>query len=822
MRQKLTACLLPAIFACLILHAQTNGFNTADTLAMHFVKNIRNASKEKILLETDRKVYAAGEKIWFNAYLLRSLNNRLDTTSRNLFVDLVDDSDKIIKQLVLNVYSLHTDGVITLSDSLPTGYYWLRAYTQHISSTDSAAIRLQPLYIKNLVNSTEFNMPYKATAKLSAQTVIDYFPEGGALIAGISSTGALQVKDGNGKPLMVTGTITDAGDSVITNFTTNRFGLARITFYPVWYKKYFAVINVNAHQLKYPLTEWSPFAAQLAVARQTNDFIQAYVTLEDSVYSRKYTSYVLGLSADSVCFASVGRGMYQLDIPVSALPGGVATLLLFDGNERLLSERKVFINKNNYTINITADKPNYTARDKARVNIDVTGPEGKPLVASLNVSVQDDRLMAMSDEIKNDTIYPAGVAELNDWLKHNKSSFTAEEIDLFMLAQKATFTNWQKQAANLPAYNDETSLLKNLTGTVVNKRIQPLKGKIVTAISLTGINPYLALDTTNNAGGFQLPLPANRDTLLLKVQVKNRRDNVENDSIIINNFPFPNFKTPQALKQGFALAKQVFTQRMATHHIDTVFIGVGKGWLKPVIVKASIKPKAEVDYDKSKRLSSFSYILSGDKLGKGGYGQLGNTMLMVPGLSLKNGRLVLYGGAMGMGEADSGGGGNKEPLIVMDGIRIPSSTLTQDLSGGSAVMSFLNSLDYRTVDFIEVLNGADAAIYGNDGGNGVIVINTLSRPKDGAPEAFTIIRPLTYHTAPKFVMPDYAVKQVKNSKAPDPRITIYWKSNLLTGIDGKAYVEFYTADEASTYSVVVSGITANGEYVYKRISLNRK
>jgi len=821
MRQKLPVCLLPAILACLILRAQTNGFNTADTLAMHFVKNIRSAAKEKILLETDRKVYAAGEKVWFNAYLLRSLNNRLDTASRNLFVDLVDDNDKVIKQLVLNVFSLHTDGAITLSDSLPTGYYWLRGYTQHILQTDSAAICVQPLYIKNLVNSSEFTMPEKARLRPSVQTVVEYYPEGGALIAGINSTGALQVRDGNGNPLMVTGTITDAADSVITNFTTNRFGLARITFYPLWYKKYFAVMNVNAHAIKYPLTEWNPFSAQLAVTRQTNDFIQAYVTLEDSIYSRKYASYILGLSGDSVCFAGVGRGMYQLDIPTSAFPGGIATLLLFDGNERLLSERKIFINRNNYTVNITTDKPNYAARDKARVNIDVTGPDGKPLVASLNVSVQDDRLMAMSDEIKNDTIYPAQPTEMNDWLKHNKNSFTAEDIDLFMLAQKPTFINWQKQTANPTTYADETSLLQNLTGTVVNRRILPLKGKIVTAMALTGATPYLALDTSNSAGVFQFPLPANRDSLLLKVQVKNRRDGVENDSIVIHNFSFPGFTTPQALKHSFLLGKQVFTQRITTHHIDTVFIGIGKEWLRPVIVKASVKPKSEVDYDKSKRLSSFSYILSADKLGKGGYGQVGNSMLMVPGLSLRNGKLVLYGGAMGMGESDSGGG-SKEPLIVMDGIRIPSSTLVQDMTGGSAVMSFLNSLDYRSIDFIEVLYGGDAAIYGTDGGNGVIVINTLTKPKDGPPEPFTLIRPVTYHAAPKFVMPDYSVKQVKNSKSPDPRITIYWKSNLLTGVDGKASVDFYTADEASTYSVIVSGLTANGEYVYKRISLNRK
>jgi len=820
MRLNSLCCLLLVTLLRVTANAQNaTGFNTADTLAMHFVKSIRATDKEKVMLQTDRKVYAAGEKIWFKAFVLHTLNNRLDTMSKNLFVDLVNDDDVVIKQLVLNAATLHTDGAILLGDSLSTGYYWLRGYTQNILQTDSSAICVQPLYVKNLAGSRVLTIDERRPGKFK-KPVVQFFPEGGTLITGINSTGALQVKDGYGNPLVVSGAITDASDSLIVHFTTNKLGLARITFYPLWYKKYFAVMNINGQQIKYPLAEWNPFSAQIAVTRQTPDVIQAYITLEDSIYSRKLSTYVLGISRDSVCFAGIGRGMYQVDVPTANFPGGIATLLLFDEHQRLLSERKVFIDKDNYKVNITPDKGNYTARDKAHINIELTDATGRPLVSSLNIAVQDNRLMDMSDEIKADTIQPSQAYEMNDWLKRNKSIFTAADIDLMMLAHQPSFANWQQYHEVKNNYTDNTSLLLNLQGKVVNRRQEPLKQKVVTALSITGTNPYLALDTTNDGGGFQLPLPVNRENLLVKLQVKNKHDVAENDSIVIINFPFPNFATPSYLKQTFAPEKKVVSQRLSGYHIDTVFIGIGKEWLKPVIVKATTQKPTEV-FDEKKRMSSFSFVLTQEKLKQYGAGSIGNALLMIPGMSLKHGQLVLFGGGGWMDSTSK-----SEPLLVIDGVRLSKDAVN---SGGSTldqtvspVMSYLSSFSYQDIDFIEVLRGGEASMYGLEGGNGVILINTKSRRIDEYVGPSKIVQPVTYHVAPKFIMPEYDLKQVKNSKAPDPRTTVYWNGNIITGVDGKASVDFFTADEPATYTVVVSGITANGEYINKRITLNRK
>jgi hypothetical protein len=51
-----------------------------------------------------------GESIWFKAYIIDSLNNKLAHKSKILFVDLVDEKDSLLTQLLLLAGRLKTDG----------------------------------------------------------------------------------------------------------------------------------------------------------------------------------------------------------------------------------------------------------------------------------------------------------------------------------------------------------------------------------------------------------------------------------------------------------------------------------------------------------------------------------------------------------------------------------------------------------------------------------------------------------------------------------------------------------------------------------------
>ena len=140
-------------------------------------------------------------------------------------------------------------------------------------------------------------------------------------------------------------------------------------------------------------------------------------------------------------------------------------------------------------------------------------------------------------------------------------------------------------------------------------------------------------------------------------------------------------------------------------------------------------------------------------------------------------------------------------------------------------MRYLAQIPPNIVDFIEVLRGSEAAIYGSRGGNGVIIVNTLSNLKmPTVNESVGILNysPKSYHMPPQFSMPDYDDKRVRESEFKDFRSTLYWNGQVYTNDKGVAVVSFFTSDLAGTYTITVSGITANGDIIYKKATFKTK
>ena len=140
-------------------------------------------------------------------------------------------------------------------------------------------------------------------------------------------------------------------------------------------------------------------------------------------------------------------------------------------------------------------------------------------------------------------------------------------------------------------------------------------------------------------------------------------------------------------------------------------------------------------------------------------------------------------------------------------------------------MVVLPPISVDNIDFIEVLTGAEAAYYGSGGGNGVILINTRNGLRKNINSSKTGLKQVYakgYLGPMLFVGPDYDKPDIKKSNSPDLRSTLYWNGNLLTDDNGKATIDFFTADAKTDYSVIIKGVTVSGEMVYKKISIQRK
>ena len=72
-----------------------------------------------------------------------------------------------------------------------------------------------------------------------------------------------------------------------------------------------------------------------------------------------------------------------------------------------------------------------------------------------------------------------------------------------------------------------------------------------------------------------------------------------------------------------------------------------------------------------------------------------------------------------------------------------------------------------------------------------------------------------YQEPVAFYSPKYDKGNKDNALIPDFRSTLYWNPSLQTDSSGECDFLFYSADKATTYKVVIEGLTEEGEMVYE-------
>jgi len=85
--------------------------------------------REAIYLQTDRDLYIVGEQVWMKVYKLDAHGNKPDNFSKVVYIELLNQAGYPVHQLKLHVPDKSGSAGLTLSDTLSSGNYLLRAYT---------------------------------------------------------------------------------------------------------------------------------------------------------------------------------------------------------------------------------------------------------------------------------------------------------------------------------------------------------------------------------------------------------------------------------------------------------------------------------------------------------------------------------------------------------------------------------------------------------------------------------------------------------------------------------------------------------------------
>jgi hypothetical protein len=775
--------ILAPVVLLILAGMRADGQAALDSLAGHFMRYIKSDNTEKIFVLTDKAFYGTGETMWLKAWCLDSLSNRYIHKSKDLFVDLVDDKDSVVSQVLFSLALEHTNGKMTLPGTLKEGYYWLRGYTSNILKEDSSRIFVKPIYVINPNKPNPKALSTYATrsdagAEDTSAPSLLFFPEGGSIISGTTATVGFRSLDSKGRPVNVTGYVTDTRNDTLAKFTTLFAGTGKFSFDAYNPRKYVAHIKwQNGRDLAFPLPLIDQFATQLSVVDQTDRVVHIRVSQGDSLYKKHKTTYLLGVSRDSLCFAATGTDMYEVNIQKGVFPQGMATLYLFDDKNRMVSQRTVYIDNDTNRIVSATDKSTYSPLEKVNMNIGVSpGGDTHTIKALLAVSVTDNRFSVNTPVV-------------------TAHHYSAEETDLLMLTRQDLYPGWKygmDNRASVSQYAD--SNLLNIRGRVTDKKDRPLSGYIVNLFSRTQATIF-QIDTTDANGRFRFSLPDYDDGTQFNLKLTNLKGESQDGKVILDKFPFPEFKTPTKLKKGFDQSELATIRSTRERLLDTAGEANGN-LLKPAIVPGKT---GATTIDPNKRVSPFSYIITPDKYYNDING-LVNAINTVPGFNSGIGSMSGATGTMGV-----------QPIVVLDGVQL---NLTGD------VKSFLQTLDPTQIEFIEVLMGPLTALYGVQAAGGVLLIHQVTQGKEIAQvidKGLTTIYPKGYFNQPDFSAPDYSKKDSKKSQPADRRSTLYWNANLLTDNNGKATLNFYTSNEQSTYSATIVGITDGGDIVSKRI-----
>lgn len=111
-----------------VAYSQTKD-NFTEVVTKKFNDYCREIPREEVYVHTDRDDYIAGEEIWFEAYLIDRQSSRFSSGSKILYFEILNSEKRPVVQKRIRLEEGLGPGHVVLPDTLSTGVYIVRAYT---------------------------------------------------------------------------------------------------------------------------------------------------------------------------------------------------------------------------------------------------------------------------------------------------------------------------------------------------------------------------------------------------------------------------------------------------------------------------------------------------------------------------------------------------------------------------------------------------------------------------------------------------------------------------------------------------------------------
>lgn len=741
--------------------------------------------QQKVYLHLDKEKYEVGEKVWFKAYLADANSHKPDTSSTNLYVELINPSGYIVQTKLLKMENGLGKGDFSFQDTVPDGIYKIRAYTNYMQNFDEEYFFHKNIYVSNphfIQYATRAEVKtvkhaHKNITRKQSRFDISFLPEGGHLLSNINNKVAFKAINELGVGIEISGVLKDKKGKTIVQFSSSHKGMGAFEFSPEKGNKYTAIISTeDGKTMEFPMPKQVDPGICLYAERSGDNIkvgIRNNISRENMPANTIYSliAHIRGKVVFTADMDLTDQSTQSVTIPVKSLPSGILHLTLFNYKPAVISERLVFIN-NDDQLNISLVTNKYLTNKNEPVNISVSvrDKNGEAVSSEFSLSVSTANARNTSGNLMSYLLLKSdlkGFIEDPDYYFIDKSEKRIQALDYLMLTQGWRRFDWNSvildQKLTLK-YSKEKNI--EITGRITRDFFAlPVKEALVTLTIMDEFNDVFTT-RTDLKGNYSFPGLVYYDTVRVKIEAR-KPSGKKNIVILVDGKEQEQIKgmtytTDQYLKKPGALGKYL-PEKEPEEEKDPFEKENTR------IDRIHSEPKDVIIVDETLyNYSNVAQLLQG----------------RIPGVFVSGDKVIIRGISTLTGSTD--------PLFLVDNLPVDAE--------------YALSMGVTDIDRIEVLKGPEAAVYGIRGANGVIAIYT-KRGKFMIRGEITF-KMLGYSSPSEFYNPKYS--PAKKDIFEDDRSTLLWIPELKTDINGKAEVNFYTSDIPGKYIITLEGLSPDG------------
>jgi hypothetical protein len=653
----------------------------------------------------------------------------------------------------------------------------------------------------------------------NAKPDVQFFPEGGNLVNNFINRVGFKAVGINGKGVDIKGRIVDEAGNKVSSISNSKFGMGDFSFVPILGKRYRAKIIYNNIEISYDLPSAHPNGVLMNVVEYKDNY---RISLQSSLPEGIKNLHVIGSkNGEVICSASLleDKTKTLVNISKATLESGIVQFTVIDSKGIPLCERLVFVENEAFEriVNIASSKKEYGKRELVELEISMSKIKKKTSKANMSIAITDvtfEQRDSLGLDIKSHLFLNSelkGEVEHPGYYFYSKDPRRKRNLDILMMCQGWRQFIWNEHLSDSVQhikYPIEQGF--RITGNV-KKYLNHNKAESTKVLLVIRNKEEFSIEEalTNAEGYFEFGDFDFKDSTLVIIQARSLKTKKAISKRSLEN-PKTNYfieldtsESPEIRKMPL-LSEENYTYKITelSQYYDDTYSSFETTFdrieLEEVEVITDIYMDKYDAYVKNKQL----YRNPSQRV------DFGNLGKMLPGNVLQNldGRIAgfttKYIDEVQVGYfTRTGTYMLSPPLYLLDGIPVS--------------LEALKTIPMAEVLFVDALKGTKAVIYGSAGANGVIAVYTTDGTEFknvGNKEIRGInkfIHP-GYSPIRKFYEPVYKTKG-KNEEIPDNRITICWKPMVKLDKEGKAKISFYSADIATTYRVVLEGLTDEGE-----------